>query len=144
MPTSSAERGFSLLEILIVLAIVATVSGLGLASLQPARRASAVRAEALSLALWLEHQRGLGLTTRSARAVRIVPAARDGARGSLPSGSRGDGAVRSIDFLAGEGAEVTFYPDGSASGARLALAAGQRTATVTVDALTGRIAVLER
>jgi len=47
-------------------------------------------------------------------------------------------------LLAAEQAQaITFYPDGGSSGAVLALAGGARTATVTVDAITGRIAVLQ-
>lgn len=38
---------------------------------------------------------------------------------------------------------IRFHADGSSSGGRIVLASGQRTATVTVDWLTGRVHVVD-
>ena len=139
MRTSCAERGFTLLEMLVVLALVALIGSLGIASLQPVRQASVLQSEARALALWLEQQRGRSLTGHAPRVVQVTPAP-DG-RSRVTGDDRN---VRLTALLPTEQAQaITFYPDGGSSGATLALTGGARTATVTVDAITGRIAVLQ-
>lgn len=139
MRTSCAERGFTLLETLVVLALVALIGSLGLSSLQPVRQANAVQAEARALALWLEQQRGRSLTAQAPRTVQVTAA---------PNGRSGTGGDdRQVRFTAllpqGEAQTFTFFPDGSASGGRIALSAGARSMVVQVDAITGRIQVLQ-
>lgn len=134
MKTSSAERGFSLLEILIALGILSMVAGVAFASLKPVREADAIDAGARSLALWLEHERGASLRQRLPRRVRLLP--RGAQRGD------GDGDVFETDGLAAAPAPIVFYPDGETSGARITLGSGATAVAVAVDALTGRIEVL--
>lgn len=139
MRTSCAERGFTLLETLVVLALVALIGSLGLSSLQPVRQANAVQAEARALALWLEQQRGRSLTAQAPRTVQVAVA---------PNGRTAIGGDdRQVRFTAllppGEAQTLTFFPDGSASGGRFALLAGARSMVVQVDAITGRIQVLQ-
>lgn len=136
MRKSRADTGFSLLEMVIALAILSLVSGIAIVSLGPRRGAAALAAQAHELALWLEQQRGRSLVSHKPRTVWI--------RQALDNASHGaESDEHESKLLAGKTPPITFYPDGETSGARITLATGGRSATVTVDSLTGRIAVVE-
>jgi len=131
MLRSPAERGFSLLEMLISVAILSLIAGVAFSSIKPMRDADAVEAEARSLALWLEHERGLALRQRAPRRALLVP----------PGAAARVGDVRMVQGLTAELPPIVFYPDGENSGAQIALVIGGRTVRVDLDAVTGRIEV---
>jgi general secretion pathway protein H len=149
MDRPGAERGFTLLELLLVLVIAAAsyalvvrfnaggVSGAELksaaravaAGLRDARGTAIASQESAALTLDLEHR---SMEVSGGRRSRALPQRLDvklyTAQSEIVDDKRG--AIR-------------FYPDGSSSGGRVTLAAGERKLLVDVDWLTGRVSIKE-
>lgn len=138
-----ASAGFTLLEMMVALALVALVVAVALPRTRGTREAVLVDRAAVELSGALKTVRAAALRTSAEQALVLDLAARrywsDGAlkARTLPrgvsvafEGGRG-GAV------AGDRALVSFHPDGSASGGRFRLKRGRSTASVEVDWLTG-------
>ncbi|HQZ44493.1 MAG TPA: GspH/FimT family pseudopilin [Usitatibacteraceae bacterium] len=149
MARSRAERGFTLLELLLVLVIAAAsyamvvrfsaggVSGAELksaaravaAGLRDARGTAVATQESASLTLDLEHR---SMEVSGGRRPRSLPKRLDlklyTAQAEIVDDKRG--AIR-------------FYPDGSSTGGRVTLASGERKFLVDVDWLTGRVTIKE-
>ena len=134
------RRGFTLIEMLVVLVILGLVAGLVLAR-GPARSAGLdLRSQAAQLAGVLRGARGQAIATN--QQVRF---ALDAARHGF---SVDGGVARSLPpqmqaVLVGDQAEIVFSPDGSASGGTITLAEGAGRIQVAVDWLTGRVAVAD-
>ena len=114
-------NGFSLLELIVVLAIVAAVSAVAAPHLSGAVRAASLTAGARELAASLRAARSEAVVQR--REVAFVP--------------------RRDPRLAADAPAIRFFPDGSSSGGRLTLRADGRSAHVEVDWLTGRVSIHE-
>lgn len=118
------ERGFTLIEMLVVLTIVALVAVVGATTLQ----------------------RKPGSLARQRAAVQIKTAAMDARRQAMASGHPALLDLRKISAAKGtlalkatqSGAEpvLAFYPDGSSTGGTILL---DQHALVRIDWLTGRI-----
>jgi general secretion pathway protein H len=133
-PASNPAAGFTLIEMLVVLAISALIAGLAFPSVERlAARAELLAARSLVVAE-LSHARADAL--RFDEAVR-VEIARDGTalgRGEgsaviLPSGIR----------LLAQPAVLGFYPDGSATGGQLRLEGERLSASLELDARDGGV-----
>jgi len=131
----------TLFETLVAVAILGLISALAFPALHRSTDALALEAAAMTLATELTNARAAAL--RSGSGVRFDPTPdadgygwRAGAGGgwgrrvTLPTGVR----------IAMTPGAVGFYPDGSSTGARLALQAGQSRRTVEVDVATGLVA----
>jgi general secretion pathway protein H len=139
-------RGFSLMELVVVLAILA----IGAAVVAPGigRAADGIRArsEIGAVAAFLRAARERAVTRGQAMEVRV-----DDETQTLvmrQAGRAGDSAVQAtravsslVRIAAGSPApSVMFLPHGMSTGARFALATpGARAYVITVDALTGRV-----
>lgn len=146
LPLRGATRGYSLMELLVVLAVLAVA----VAVVAPAvgRTADGVRAraEVASVAAFLRSAREQAVTRRQALEVILDPEARIlvlrrvGREGDTPvQASR---ALSPLLRIAADppAPRVTFFPHGMSSGARFAIEApGARAYVITVDALTGRV-----
>lgn len=130
-------RGFSLLELLVVLAISAAL--VAVASAQFARLSSLVhlKAAAREVAATLRQARSRAITEQrettlviDARARRFPEVALELVVGQAQALGEHTGAIR-------------FFPDGSSTGARVRLMTKGRMQVVDVDWLTGRIVVHE-
>jgi len=108
-------RGFTLVELLVVMAIVASLAALAGASW----RTGAERAGALGVLRELRLARAQAISER--REVAWLPR-------ELASGIG----------VAAEPAPVRFFPDGGSSGAVVTVGAGTRRRVIGVDWLTGR------
>jgi general secretion pathway protein H len=134
METRANQAGFTLLELIVVIAIMAMVAGLVLMG-QPWHSASLnteATVQALTNAMQLARSRAIAQN----REVTVVIAARsfsvDGAAvWMLPAGE------------ALSPSQVVFTPDGGSTGATLLLSAGQRRIMVEVNWLTGRVVAQE-
>ncbi len=134
MRVGAEQGGFTLIEIIVVIVIMAMVSGLVLIK-QPWRSAGLntdATVRALTNALRLARSRAIAQD----RQVAVVTAA---------NGFAVDG--RSIWALPPEEAlspsEIVFTPDGGSTGGTILLASGARRISVDVNWLTGRVRALE-
>ncbi len=147
IPAKRAARGYSLLEAIIALAIVAGLASLAAASLARPPGGAAVRSEAREIASGLARVRAHAISTGqitdyrldlSGRVQTILDARRalrkdiDIRATVAESQRRGNGAVG-----------VRFFPNGSSSGGAITLSAGAAEASVEVDWMTGRIRIEE-
>jgi type II secretion system protein H len=138
------QRGFTLLEIIITLAVIALVAGLAVPTIGRSAEAVRVRAEVAGFAAMLRHARERAIVTRRTQVVVVDPGAR---RVSRLSGGP-DGEVRETRALSERlrveaspppALSVRFEPQGVSNGADFTLGSGTITFRVTVDALTGRV-----
>jgi general secretion pathway protein H len=130
METRANEAGFTLLEMIVVIAIMAMAAGLVLTR-QPWHSAglnTEATVQALTNAMRLARSRAIAQN----REVTVVTAARSFSV---------DGAAAWV--LPAEEAlspsQVVFTPDGGSTGATLLLSAGPRRIMVEVNWLTGRV-----
>jgi general secretion pathway protein H len=139
------DNGFTLIEILVVLAILGVVLGLMIGHGPMRSRGLEARAAAGALAQTLRAARARAIATDHDVAVAIDPAghrfAMDGGAANLfaadlavsvlPPALPGPGPVRLI----------RFGPDGSATGGAVLLGTGSRRVGISVEWLTGRVSV---
>lgn len=123
----AAEAGFTLIEILAVLTLVALLAGVAAPRLQSLLTPSIDRTTR-RVALAVRDQRSQAML--SGRLITLAP----GAMASLlPAGT---------EILAAEDAPaIQFYPSGTSSGGSIVLAARDGRRAVNVDWLTGRVTV---
>ena len=126
--TGRTERGFTLIEMLVVLTVLALVSSLAFPAVERAFARERFRAAGAELEQRLHAARASAIA--GGTATRFDP-------GALPQGLALDGPRGGI----------VFYPDGSANGGQLVLGAvntdgGPRQFRLAIDGVTGRIARL--
>ncbi len=143
------QRGFTLLELLLVLVIAAAGYALLVRVGTGGASGSELKSAARSVAAGLREARGAAIASQEPRALTIDL---DKRSMEVSDGGRPRSLPRRLDLkldtaqseITGEkrGA-IRFYPDGSSTGGRVTLAAGQRTFLVDVDWLTGRVSIRE-
>ena len=149
MRTRGHSAGFTLLEMLVVLVIIAAASLLAMAAFGGGMRGMQVRSSAREIAAQLRFARAVAISTGEPQDVVIDPRARSwrgakGRSGSLP----GEGEVVFTGAAAGQFADtandegkgvVRFFPDGAATGGRVRLLANGAGWDVDVRWLTGEV-----
>jgi len=141
-------QGFTLLELILVLAIAALAMAVAVPNLQPAIANAQLRAATQDIASALRHTRGRALSLgREAEFVLNVnrhfyKVAGRGKPYALPDSVKL--SLFTADYLQGEGqGSIVFYPDGSATGGRVTLKGAGKTRLVDVNWLTGAVVVRE-
>ena len=138
------EAGFTLLELIAVLAIVALAATLAFPLADRSRRGLAVRTAAIDLASALKTARAEAVRSNAERRVVLDLNARQFAADGT---TRPHALPREVtvvyDVPVGEQsadgiASIRFRPDGSSSGGTISVAGQRQSASVTVDWLTGR------
>jgi len=140
-----AAAGFTLIEMMVVLGILGLMLALVPSALSIAIPGQQLRAATNQLADDLRDARARAVLGGEPTAVAIKlegAGQRVGTTGArLPRDTtilvQNAPAASIVDDVA----SVSFFPDGSASGGTIGLSAGGRTYTITVDWLTGRVAV---
>ncbi|RZA21091.1 MAG: type II secretion system protein GspH [Lysobacteraceae bacterium] len=139
-------RGFSLLEMLLVMALVAAASLLAVAAFGGGMQGMKLRAGARDVAAQMRFARAVAISSGQPQDVVIDPEARrwqgaKGRSGNLPAGGEivFTGA-REVLVDGGKGA-VRFFPDGAATGGRVRLLANGGGWDVDVGWLTGEVRV---
>lgn len=138
--------GFTLLEMLVVLALIAAASVLAMAAFGDGLRGARLQAAAKEVAAQLRFTRARAIASGVPQEFVIDPGARtwrapNGRHGRLPdAGELVFTGARDLQPTAGEGA-VRFFPDGAATGGRVRLAANGGGWDVDVAWLTGEVRV---
>lgn len=145
----SATRGFTLIELLAVLFIGALIYALILGT--PFRGVSAadLKAAARTVASGLRQAQSTAMTTRRDATLTLDVEAREfevagaGQSQRLPDGIELKLFTAQTEVTSGRRGAIRFYPDGSSTGGRITVGAGQRKYLVDVDWLTGRVSIGE-
>jgi len=136
--------GFTLLELIVTLAILAVVVALVTPSIGRGTEAVRMRAEVAGFSALLRHARERAIVSQKPQAVVIDL---DAQRVSIRAGGP-DGEVRETRALSDRlivqatpppALTVRFDPQGGSTGGDFRLSSGAITYRVTVDALTGRV-----
>ena len=141
------DRGFTLLEVMVVLVIgaMAYVILLGV----PLRGASIadLKAASRTLASGLRQAQSVALATRRDATLTLDLEAREfrvtgteGAR-ALPKDLELKLFTAQQEVATQSKGAIRFYPDGSSTGGRITVAAGERQYLIDVDWLTGRVSI---
>jgi general secretion pathway protein H len=146
---SRAQRasGFTLLEVIVVLVIAGIAYGLILGV--PMRGASVadLKAASRALASGLRQAQTTAMATRrdalltldlDAREFRV---AGDDAVRKLPDDVELKLYTAQTEVTSERRGSIRFYPDGSSTGGRITVAAGERKYLVDVDWLTGKVSI---
>jgi general secretion pathway protein H len=138
------ERGFSLLELIVVLAILALAAGLVAPSIGRSTDALRTRAEVAGFSAVLRHAREQAITTRQAHRVVVEPVdhvVRVYAGEELRR-TRTIPRRWSVDTAGEASLAVRFEPHGTSTGGHYRIVANDVVWRVTVDAFTGRVRAL--
>jgi len=148
-PDALEQRGFTLIEMLVVLTIAALIVGLALPRLTGAEETATLRTAAHQVAAALRNTRSLAMSRGHTEAFVI-----DTANGAFRAGpTAAPGRVpRSVRLAlvtvtserdsASQG-RIQFFADGSSTGGGVLLATGKVRSQVLVDWLTGRVSLAE-
>jgi prepilin-type N-terminal cleavage/methylation domain-containing protein len=137
-------RGFTLLEVIVTLFIVALAVGLTVPTIARSTDGIKARAEVARFSAILRHTRERAITARKPHAVVIDPQAH---KMTVHEGGP-DGEVRQTRSLPARlvveatpppALTVRFEPQGTSSGGQFRLVSGTITYQVMVDPLTGRV-----
>src|SRR5487761_1320578 len=142
------SHGFSLIELMVVLAVMGLAMALFVGYKAPWSRALGLQATAAELASGLRLARSQAIADNHAVAFALDVASHRYRIGGDPP--RPLPAKLAIALLTINGqksgattGDIRFNPDGSSTGGRLALAEGSRRVAVGVDWLTGRVSVAD-
>jgi general secretion pathway protein H len=135
------QRGFTLLELIVVLLIIGLAAGLVAPAIGRSTDALRVRAEVAGFAAVLRHAREQAISTRRAHRVVIDPGEHqmrvlvgDEVRRTRPIPARWI-----VESPGNTGLAVRFEPQGTSSGGDYRIVADDVAWRVTVDAFTGRV-----
>jgi len=136
------SRGFTLLELIITLLVVAVAVGLVAPAIGRSTEAVRARAEVAGFAATLRRAREHAITRRQQYTVVFNPVSR------LQTVMTGEDEVLwthalsarlTIEAATPDGLTVRFEPQGTSSGGEFRVTSGAVTYRVTVDAVTGRV-----
>lgn len=140
-------RGFTLMEMILVLVIAAMLTAVAVPNMQPAMAAMRLRGAASDIASALRHVRGQALS-RGREATFTLNVARHLYRVSgraksyaLPDSVQLQLFTADQELVDAEEGNIRFYPDGSATGGRVSLEAGGNRRLIDVNWLTGEVTV---
>jgi general secretion pathway protein H len=142
-----AQRGFTILEVIVVLVLAGILYTLMLAV--PLRGASVadLKSAARTLASGLRHAQTTAMVTRRDTVLSLDLDAReyvmpgDTEARKLPDGIDLKLYTAQSEVTSERKGAIRFYPDGSSTGGRITVSAGERKYLVDVDWLTGRVSI---
>lgn len=147
---AAGQLGFTLLELMVVIGILGLALAIVAPSLNRARLGLMVRSAAYELAAGLRAARAAAQAGNSEQVVTLDLARRrywaEGVVGlrTFPTNVAVELAVPESERLGASAGRVRFFPDGSASGARVVLSDGRQAASVLVDWLNGDVRIEPR
>ncbi|HET8819305.1 MAG TPA: GspH/FimT family protein [Xanthomonadaceae bacterium] len=138
--------GFTVLEVLLVVAILALAAAITAGALTGGFRGMELRATAKEMAANLRYTRARAISTGQPQRFVVDPEAHawtapNGRDGEIPAGlSIAFTGAREAEPDEGQGA-IVFFPDGAATGGRITLALDDAAWQVDVAWLTGEVTV---
>ena len=138
------QRGFSLIELMVVLVLIATLAGIGAMVITTALPGQQLRTAAREVAVQLRFTRAQAIATGRPQTFTMDVI---GKRWSA-AGQRAGALPDELDLVATtarepqgaeRGATVRFFPDGAATGGRFVLKRGDAAWRVDVAWLTGEV-----
>jgi general secretion pathway protein H len=146
---SRDARGVTLLELLIVLALMAIITAVVIPMFGGSLSTSELRASARQLAAGLRLARSEALSERRETFLvidvdgRRFKVDRDPREHALPKRVELKLFTAQNDLVSDKIGSIRFYPDGGSNGGRITVASGERKFDVDIDWLTGRVAILD-
>lgn len=145
----SRERGFTLLEMLIVLALMGLIAALVLPRMGSGVSTGELKSAARQLASGLRFARDTAVSRRVETALEIdvdkrsfrVPLSSEPHR--LPPAIDLKVYTAQQDIVNEQVGAIRFFPDGGSNGGKITVASGERKYEVSIDWLTGRVAISE-
>lgn len=145
----NCERGFTLLELLVVLFLVSLVVGVSATRFSAGSDSAELRSEARKLVALLRQTRAAAVS--ESLTLGIAPGPKSNAY-QLQPGDREvglpEGMTLNVDpanrDVAATGPEIFFYPDGSSNGGTLTLSSEYGSWQLEVNWLTGEVAIVEQ
>lgn len=137
------EQGFTLVELLVFLALTALAAALVAPQFDRTNRGIAIRTAALDLAAQLRATRAAAIADNMEKALTLDLAGRhfwpDGHAHprTMPQNLTLELAIPASDRLGPDSGRLRFFPDGASNGGRITLKDGNRFAVVIVDWMTG-------
>lgn len=143
-PCFKAARGFSLLEMLLVLTIMALMVGIAATSLSRSVGGAEVRAAGRDIAAGLRYARSQAMVRKEPMAFHVDGNERAWKAADKPAKKIPDDMEITLQtgrsLITGENAGyILFYPDGSSTGGNVTISTGDLHWDVGVAWLTGRI-----
>ena len=138
-------RGFTLLELLVVLFLLGLVYALAAPALDAGATGLRMKSAARQVAAGLRKARGVAVAGRREAVLALDVEQRSF---SVTGDPKTYELPKALDFalftaqsevLTGQAANIRFYPDGSSTGGRVTISAGESKQIVDVDWLTGRV-----
>jgi general secretion pathway protein H len=145
----AGQLGFTLLELLVVLAVMALVMAVALPSFRGRADGINARREAALLATELRLARAAALTNGTGAGLEFDLAHRTlrptgGAARRLPEGVALMLDTTRSQLLGDAAGRIWFYPDGSSTGGGVTVADRRRVYRINIDWVTGRVASSEK
>jgi general secretion pathway protein H len=147
--TRPSGRGVTLLELLIVLAIMAIVAGFVIPMFGGPVSTSELRSAARQLAAGLRLAQSEAVSQRRQTFLVLDVAGKrfkvdnDPQEHKLPSKVELKLFTAQNDLVSESVGSIRFFPDGGSNGGRITVASGDRKFDVDIDWLTGRVAILD-
>ena len=141
------DSGFTILEVVVVLVLVGIIYTLMLAVPMRGASVSDLKAAARTLASGLRQAQTTAMVTRRDAVLSLDLDAReyvmpgDTEARKLPDGIDLKLYTAQSEVTSERKGAIRFYPDGSSTGGRITVSAGERKYLVDVDWLTGRVSI---
>jgi general secretion pathway protein H len=140
-------RGFTMLELLIVVSIMAVVAAFAMPIFGSGPSTSALRSGARELAAGLRYARSEAVAKRHDTFVALDLAGRrfkvadDPQEHQLPKDADLKLFTAQADIVNDTTGAIRFFPDGGSNGGRITIGAGERKYDIDIDWLTGRVTI---
>lgn len=143
-----SSRGFSLIELIAVLTLIAVVAGMGVYSLSRNLQGAKTRAAARDLTAALRYTRGQAIIKHEQRALEIDVEERsyqapEKSVVQLPAGLDMKLLTAVTEQTGDSKGQIRFFPDGSSSGGRVTLIRGNYEWRIDIAWLTGEVRMEE-
>jgi general secretion pathway protein H len=141
------SRGFTLFELLLVLALLGMLYGLALPMLGAGSTGVDIKAASRQLAAGLRKTRSIAVTEQREAVLtldvegRMFSLTGDPKAYSLPKRLGFALFTAQSELIRDKTAGIRFFPDGTSTGGRITVSAGESSQTVDVDWVTGRVAI---